>query len=214
MPIDVVLIDDHAVVREGVELLLNTQPDIRVVGSFGEGHTAIRHIEEHVPDVAVLDIAMPGSNGIDLARELQDVSPGTQILMLSVHAEPEYIARAFLAGAQGYVVKESAGRVLIEAIHAVHRGERFVSGKVDRLLLDERLREQGMIAPLDRLSAREREVLQRTVEGMTIAETARQLGLSPKSVETYRSRLMAKLGIDHVPGLVKFAIRHGITTVT
>ena len=212
MSIRIVLVDDHTVVREGVAGLLETQPDLRVVASFGEGREAIRFVEREEPDVAILDIAMPEMNGIEVARQMHDGSPGTQILMLSMFVHPEYVHRALLAGAQGYVVKGSGARVLIEAVRAVHSGRSYISGQVDRAALEQHLRQHGAGDPLGSLSTREREVLQLTVEGHSIAETARRLGVSPKSVETYRSRFMAKLGIHDLPALVKFAIRHGVTS--
>lgn len=214
MSIRIIVVDDHAVVREGISRLLEAQPDMRVIATFGEGREAIRYAEREEPDVAVLDVAMPDLNGIEVARRLQDASPGTRILMLSMHANVEYVHRALLAGAQGYVLKGSAGRALMEAVRKVHGGRRYISGQVDQNALARCFRERGISDPLDRLSAREREVLQLTVEGSTIAQTAERLQLSPKSVETYRSRLMAKLEIETIPALVKFAIRHGITTVT
>ena len=213
MTIRIVLVDDHALVREGVAGLLETQPDLRVVASFGDGREAIRFVEREEPDVAILDVAMAEMNGIEVARQIRDASPATQILMLSMHANLEYVRRALLAGAQGYVVKSSAGRVLVEAVRAVHSGRRYFSGQVNRAALEQDLLGSGAGDPLGLLSTREREVLQLTVEGHTIAETAQRLGLSPKSVETYRSRLMAKLGIEDLPSLVKFAIRHGVTSV-
>jgi DNA-binding NarL/FixJ family response regulator len=161
----------------------------------------------------VLDVAMPDLNGIEVARGLQDASPETRIVMLSMHADIEYVHRALLAGAQGYVLKGCPGRVLLEAVRAVHAGRRYICEEVGPQALEQYVRERGISDALGRLSAREREVLQHTVEGRTIAETAERLQLSPKSVETYRSRLMAKLEIEDIPALVKFAIRHGITTV-
>ena len=212
MPIRIVLVDDHTLVREGVAALLELQPDLRVIASFGEGREAIRFLEREEPDVAILDVAMPEMNGIEVARQMRDASPATQILMLSMHANLEYVRRALLAGAQGYVVKSSAGRELIEAVRAVYSGRRYFSEQVERAALEQDLLGSGAGDPLGLLSTREREVLQLTVEGHSIADSAQRLGLSPKSVETYRSRLMAKLGIEDLPSLVKFAIRHGVTS--
>ena len=182
-------------------------------GPFGAGRDAIRYVESAEADVAVLDVAMPDLNGIEVARYLQDAAPATRIVMLSMHADVEYVHRALLAGAQGYVLKDSAGRVLIEAVRAVHGGRRYICEQIGAQALEQYFRERGISDPLARLSAREREVLQHTVEGKTIVETADRLQLSPKSVETYRSRLMSKLEIEDIPALVKFAIRYGITTV-
>jgi DNA-binding NarL/FixJ family response regulator len=209
--IRIVLVDDHAVVRDGVARLLEAQPDLRVVASFSDGREAIRYVEREEPEIAVVDIAMPGMNGIEVARRICDASPATAVLALSMHANPEYACQALRAGVRGYVAKEVAGRVLVEAVRAVHAGRRYISAPLDRKEIELRLREDAPEA-LDGLSAREREVLQLTVEGHSITETAMQLRLSPKSVETYRSRLMAKLGIEDLPALVKFAIRHGITS--
>jgi len=213
MSIRIILVDDHALVREGIARLLDGQQDMRVIGSFGAGREAIRYAEREEADVAVLDVAMPDLNGIEVARFLQDASPATRIVMLSMHADVEYVHRALLAGAQGYVLKDCPGRILLEAVRTVHGGRRYVCEEVGPQALEQYIRERGISDPLARLSAREREVLQHTVEGRTIAETAERLQLSPKSVETYRSRLMSKLEIEDIPALVKFAIRHGITTV-
>jgi len=213
MSIRLILVDDHAIVREGVARLLEGQLDLRVVATFGEGWQAIRYAETEEPDVAVLDVAMPDLNGIEVARHLQDVSPATRIVMLSMHADIEYVHRALLAGAQAYVLKGSAGKVLVDAVRAVCAGRRYLCEEIDQNGLQQCFRERGISDPLDRLSGREREVLQLTVEGRTIGETAEVLRLSPKSVETYRSRLMGKLQLDDLPALVKFAIRHGITSV-
>lgn len=211
--IRIILIDDHALVREGVSRLLEAQPDMVVVGSFGDAKDAIRFATRERPDVAILDMAMPSSNDIDVARQLRDASPETHLLVLSMYSNPEYVHRALLAGVLGYVAKESAGTVLVEAVRQVQAGQRYLSESLGHEPL-QRLREGAEGSdPLEPLSAREREVLRYTVEGRTIAETAQELGLSPRSVETYRSRMMTKLGIEDVPALVKFAIRHGITSV-
>lgn len=211
--IRLILIDDHALVRDGVSRLLEAQPDMEVMGSFGDGDTAVRFAEREAPDVAVVDIAMPHVSGIDLTRRLRDAAPETGVLVLSMHSNPEYVHHALLAGALGYVAKESAGAVLVEAVRAVHAGRQYLSETLGYEALQRYQASAGPRDPLGSLSPRERQVLRYTVEGKTIAQTAAQLGVSPKSVETYRSRVMTKLGIVDLPGLVKFAIRHGITTV-
>jgi DNA-binding NarL/FixJ family response regulator len=211
--IRILLVDDHAVVREGVSRLLEAQADLRVVGSFGDAETALAFAAREEPDVAILDIAMPQASGIEVARRLREVSPDTHLLVLTMHSNPEYVRQALRAGVLGYVAKESAGPALVEAVRAVQAGRRYLSGSLGGEALGRDAGDGGEGDPLARLSAREREVLRHTVDGRTIAETAQRLGLSPKSVETYRSRLMTKLGIDDLPALVKFAIRHGVTTV-
>jgi len=213
MPIDVLLLDDHAVVRDGLQALLAAQVDIRVVGSFGDSGRAVQFASEAPPDVAVLDIAMPGLDGIEAARRIHDLCPDTHILMLSMHASPEHVYQALRAGASGYVLKESAGEEVVAAVRAVHAGERYLSEKISARTLEAYLRERGPEHPLERLSPRERQVMKLIVEGHTSNEVAALLGVSSKSIDTYRSRLMAKLGIDDMPGLVKLAIRQGLTSV-
>jgi DNA-binding NarL/FixJ family response regulator len=213
MPIDVLLLDDHAVVRDGLQALLAAQTDIRVVGSFGDSGRAVQFASEAPPDVAVLDIAMPGLDGIEAARRIHDLCPDTHILMLSMHASPEHVYQALRAGASGYVLKESAGGEVVAAVRAVHAGERYLSGKISPRVLDDYIRERGTDHPLERLSRRELQVLKLTVEGHTSGQIGALLELSPKSIDTYRSRMMRKLDIDDLASLVKFAIRHGVTSV-
>ena len=213
MAIDVLLLDDHAVVRDGLQALLAAQPDIRVVGSFGDAARAVQFAAEAPPDVAVLDIAMPGLDGIEAARRIHDQCPDTHILMLSMHASPEHVYQALRAGASGYVLKESAGGEVVAAVRAVHAGRRYLSEKLSPNALDDYIRERGTDHPLERLSRRELQVLKLIVDGASSAEVGALLGLSPKSIDTYRSRMMAKLEIDDLASLVKFAIRHGITSV-
>jgi DNA-binding NarL/FixJ family response regulator len=213
MSIDVLLLDDHAVVRDGLQALLAAQPDIRVVGSFGDAARAVQFAADAPPDVAVLDIAMPGLDGIEAARRIHDQCPDTHILMLSMHASPEHVYQALRAGASGYVLKESAGGEVVAAVRAVHAGRRYLSEKLSPHALDDYIRERGTDHPLERLSRRELQVLKLIVDGASSAEVGALLGLSPKSIDTYRSRMMAKLDIDDLASLVKFAIRHGITSV-
>jgi DNA-binding NarL/FixJ family response regulator len=211
--IRIVLVDDHALVREGVSRLLEVQPDMQVIGSFGEGAPAVAFAAEEEPDVAIVDVAMPNASGIDVVRQLREASADTHVLVLSMHSNPQYVHQALLAGALGYVAKESAGPVLVEAVREVQAGRRYLSESIGREALQRYLDDPARRDPMQQLSAREREVLRYTVQGHTIAQTAQHLGVSPKSVETYRSRLMTKLGIEDLPSLVKFAIRYGITSL-
>jgi DNA-binding NarL/FixJ family response regulator len=207
--IRVMLVDDHALVREGVSRLLQEEPDMRVVAAFADGNAAVRFAAREEPDVAILDISMPGVGGFDATRRVRAVSPRTRLLMLSVHAKVEYVQQALWAGANGYLLKESAGHEVASAVRAVFSGQRYLGDGVPLRTLAVGSRED----PLQRLSAREMEVLKLVVEGNTSNEMATQLGLSPKSIDTYRSRLMTKLGLDDLPALVKFAIRRGLTSV-
>src|SRR5688572_5484544 len=213
MQISVLLLDDHAVVRDGLQALLATQADIRVVGSFGDSGSAVAFAAESPPDVAVLDIALPGLDGIEAARRIHDQCPDTQILMLSMHASPEHVYQALRAGASGYVLKESAGGEVVAAVRAVHGGQRFLSEKISPRALDDYIRERGPDHPLERLSRRELQVLKLIVEGHTSSQVGALLGLSPKSIDTYRSRIMRKLELADFASLMKFAIRHGVTSV-
>ena len=213
MPINVILVDDHEVVRDGLRHLIEAQPDLRFVAGFGDGAAAVRFASGAHPDVAVVDIAMAGMNGIEVTRQIHDVCPGTEVLILSMHADPEFIYQAFRAGARGYIIKESAGAEVVNALRTLHGGQRYLSQKIDSAELERYLRERGEDNPIERLSQRERQVLQLIVEGRTSAEAAERLNLSPKSVDTYRSRMMKKLDIEDLATLVKFAIRHGITSL-
>ena len=204
--IGIMLLDDHALVRQALGRLLNDEPDLRVVGSFDQGAAAVAFAVRERPEVAILDVAMPGASGIEVAVELRAASPQTRLLMLSMHDRADYVEQALRAGADGYVLKECAGAELVAAVRAVHAGRRYLSARL------ERSRGEEPEDPLERLSARELEVLKLVVEGNTSHEVATMLGLSPKSIDTYRSRLMNKLDIDHLPALVKFAIRRGLTS--
>ena len=211
MPINVILVDDHAVMRDGLRYLIEAEPDLKVLASFSDGLEAVRFAATAHPEVAVVDIAMPGMNGIEVTRQIHDACPSSQVLILSMHADLEFIYQALRAGAHGYLIKESAGGEVVSAIRAVHAGSRYLSRKLDRDAIERYMLERGD-HPLDHLSARERQVLQLTVEGRTSAESGAILNLSPKSIDTYRSRLMKKLELDDLPALVKFAIRNGITS--
>jgi DNA-binding NarL/FixJ family response regulator len=214
MSITVFLADDHAVVRDGLRFLLEAQNDIEVVGDAPNGRDAVRQVAQLRPDVAVVDIAMPDLNGIEATRQIREICPSTQVIILSMHSTTEHVFRALQAGARGYLLKESAGVEVVNAVRAVHAGRRHLSEKISDQVIDDYMRQREAVeaeSPLARLSPREREILQLVVEGKSSAEIAGVLSLSPKTVETYRSRLMQKLGISDLPGLVKFAIQHGLT---
>jgi len=214
MSITVFLADDHAVVCDGLRVLLEAQPDIRVIGDAANGRETVRQVARLCPDVVVMDIAMPEMNGIEAAREIGQVCLSTQVIILSMHSTTEHIFRALQAGARGYLLKESAGIEVVNAVRAVHAGHRYLSQRISDRLIDDYVRQRQDAearGPLARLSPREREVLQLVVEGKSSAEIAGILSLSLKTVETYRSRLMRKLGISDLPALVKFAIQHGLT---
>ena len=214
MSITVFLADDHAVVRDGLRFLLEAQQDIEVIGDAANGRDAVHQVAQLHPDVVILDIAMPELNGIEAARQIGEVCPSTQIIMLSMHSTTEHVFRALQAGARGYLLKKSAGIEVVNAVRAVLAGRRYLSQKISDKVFDDYVRQREAVQakrPLARLSPREREVLQLLVEGKSGAEIAGILFLSPKTVDTYRRRLMQKLGISDLPSLVKFAILHGLT---
>ena len=210
MTIRVLLADDHAVIREGLKALLERTADILVVGEAANGRDAVSRSKELEPDVVIMDLTMPGLNGIEAVRLLREKCPATQVVMLSMHSDAEHVFRALEAGAKGFVLKESAGDEVAAAVRAAHVGERYLSRTIEAPESTGRSLARA-VSPLDRLSAREREVLQLVVEGRSSAEIAATIHLSPKTVETYRVRLMAKLRVRDVPGLVRFAIEHGLT---
>jgi len=216
MSIKVFLADDHTVVRDGLRFLLEAQPDITVVGDAADGREAVRQVEQLHPEVVIMDIAMPELNGIEAAQQICEVCPSTRVVILSMHSTSEHIFRAFQAGVCGYLLKESAGVEVVNAVRAVHTGQRYLSQKISNQVLDDYMRQREIAdarSPLAALSPREREVLQLVVEGKSSADIAGILFISPNTVDTYRSRLMRKLDVSDLPGLVKFAIQHGLTSL-
>ena len=213
MPIRVFLADDHTIVREGLRLILEAQEDITVVGQAADGQQAFDLVIKLKPDVVIMDIAMPKLNGIEAAQQIVNSRPSVKVLILSMYSSSEHISRALRAGVRGYLLKESAGKEVVDAVQTIYRGRRYLSEKISKTLVDDYAELQG--APqgkssLMRLSPREREVLQMIAEGKATKTIAELLCLSPRTVETYRSRLMEKLEINDIASLVKFAIQHGI----
>jgi DNA-binding NarL/FixJ family response regulator len=213
MTIDVFLADDHAIVREGLQHILDAQPDIRVVGQAPDGQTAIDGVVHAEPDVAVLDISMPPPSGVEAARRIRETCPSTQIVVLSMLCSMEHVSRALKAGCLGYVLKECAGAELVQAVRAVHGGHSYMSQRVSDVMLQNFVDEDQGGCPLAELSDREREVFHLVIEGLSSTEIGDLLTLSPKTIETYRSRIHRKLGTHDVPELIKFAIRHDIISI-
>lgn len=215
MKIRVLLADDHTIIREGLRILLNSQSDMEVVGTATNGREAIQLVDELNPDVVIMDISMPELNGIEAIERLMIHRSKLRVIVLSIHASKPYIARALHAGARGYLNKETAGLDVAEAVRAVYRGEQFLIPDIRDVLnsLRNQNNEANAANPLDRLSRREREVLQLVAEGKTSQEIGERLSVSAKTVDSYRSRLMSKIGVEDIAGLVKFAIQHGVISL-
>ncbi len=216
MSITIFLADDHKVLREGMRLLLETHPDFTVVGEAGNGRESVRQVHHLKPDIVIMDIAMPDLNGIEATGQITVALPSTKTIILSMYSTAQHIFRALKAGARGYILKESAGEEVVQAIRTVHNGKIYLCAEISEMVVSDYIRSRAIREPdepLARLSPREREILQLIVEGKTNAKIAEALYLSQKTVETYRSHLMQKLGINDLPGLVKFAIQHGITSL-
>jgi len=210
MPVSVMLADDHAVVRDGLRALLEGGNDLQVVAVAGNGREAVAEALRLRPDIVIMDIAMPELDGVEATRRIVERCPETRVLILSMYLSAEHIYRALQAGAQGYVLKESAGEEVVDAIRALRAGKRYLSHRITETVIDDYLREGTNVSPLDSLSLRERDVLQLVVEGRTNVAIAQALSLSPKTVETYRARIMKKLKVKDTVELVKFSMRHGL----
>jgi len=209
--IRILLADDHTLVRAGIRSLVQALPGIQVVAETGDGREALSLIETHQPDVALLDIAMPGLNGLEVAAQVADNFPYVRVVILSMHATEEYVLRALRAGAVGYLLKDADTAELELAIKAVTRGETYLSPAVSKHIT-EYIRRVGEEAhsTLERLTPRQREVLQLVAEGHTTQEIARMMNLSTKTVETHRTQLMERLDIHDIAGLVRYAVREGL----
>lgn len=196
--------------------MLGNQPDMEVVGLATNGREAIRMVDQYQPDVAVMDISMPELNGIEAIQQMLPSHPRMKVIVLSIHETKPYVYRALKAGAKGYLIKETAGLEVVDAVREVYQGERYLSQRIADLLTDiafRSLENSGETSPLEQLSPREREILQLVAEGKTSQEIAQRLSISSKTVDTYRSRLMHKIGVEDVAGLVKFAIQHGVISL-
>jgi len=208
MPIRVVLADDHILIRAGLRALLQSLPNIEVIGEASDGHEAVEVIARHQPDVVIMDIGMPGLNGVDSTRRIVKQFPGTRVFILSMHANEEYVGRALEAGAMGYLLKGAEPSELEVVLKAVMRGETYLSPSIAKHLVQDYLsHRKEKTQALPDLTARQREVLQLIAEGCSTKDIANKLKLSVKTVDTHRSELMNRLDIHEVAGLVRYAIR-------
>lgn len=211
----ILLADDHAVLRQGLRRILEEQPGWSVVGEAGNGRDVVSQVEALEPHVAVLDIAMPLLNGIEVTRQITRRPSSTRVLILSMHSDQAYVTQAVKAGARGYVLKDSAGADIIQAVSALMAGKSYFSPAVAELMLDDYVRsltERGILDRYDALSQREREVLQLVAEGRSTKEIAELLSISVATVETHRAHVLQKLDLKNTAGVVLYAARRGIVS--
>nr|WP_092068597.1 response regulator transcription factor [Dendrosporobacter quercicolus]NSL47155.1 response regulator transcription factor [Dendrosporobacter quercicolus DSM 1736]SDL78349.1 two component transcriptional regulator, LuxR family [Dendrosporobacter quercicolus] len=210
--IRIIIADDHAVLRSGLKALLSYTPQFDVIGEAGDGMTAIKMVEEVHPDVLILDLSMPGMNGVECIKELRSRGLSCRILVLTMYDDEEYIKEVMRAGADGYVLKKSADTELIEGIIKIYSGKKYLNETISQTLINSLLKtstnEPEGANPYKLLSIREREVLRFLAKGYTNSEIAEMLSLSPKTIDTYRSRIMSKLNVRKKSELVNYAMQH------
>jgi DNA-binding NarL/FixJ family response regulator len=205
------IVEDHALVRAGMRALLEKIDGIDVVAAVGDGWEAIKAVQADAPDLVLMDIAMPGLNGLDATSRIVKESPATRVILLSMHANEEYLQQALQSGALGYLLKGAELAELELAIKTVSRGESYLTPAVAKYAIEAyREKSEGPTGPLAKLSMRQREILQLIAEGHTTKDIAQRLNVSVKTVETHRAHLMERLEIHDVPGLVRFAVRVGL----
>lgn len=211
--IRVVLADDHTVMRNGLRLLLERQPNFQVVGEAADGRQAVELTDREKPDVVIMDIAMPNLNGVEATRQIVNRCPQTAVIILSMHSDESYVIRSLKAGARAYLLKDSAESDLIAAIHAIQQGRSYFSPAVSRILQEDYMRQledRGIEDTYELLTTREREILQLVAEGKSNKEIANLLNLSLYTVETHRTHILQKLNVHSVPELILYAMRKGI----
>jgi two-component system response regulator NreC len=208
----ILLVEDHIVVRQGLKALLSGEADIEVVGEADNGREALQGVSDLQPDLVLMDISMPGLNGIEATRQICQNHPGVEVVILSMHSNEEYVFQVLRAGASGYVLKQSDSSEVLTAIRAALAGGSFLSPPISRAVIDDyihRAEARGRSDTLDLLTPREREVLQLLAEGLSNQEIADQLSISVKTVETHRGNMMKKLSVESKTELVKYALRKG-----
>ena len=213
--ISIILVDDHAIMRDGLRHLLSQESDIEVVGEADNGRDAVKLVLEKKPDMVIMDVAMQDMNGIEATRQIKSEDPDIKVIALSMHSERQIVVGIFRAGASGYLLKESSSLELVEAIRTIHLGRKYLSQKISDIVLQEISdikKDTGEIG-VDVLTNRECEILQLISEGNSTKKIAEVLFISPKTVESHRANIMEKLDIHNIPELTKYAIRAGITSL-
>jgi len=212
--IRVLLAEDHTIVRQGISALLKSEPDMEVAGEASDGLEAIELTKKLIPDVVLMDISMRNLNGLEATRKIKKLFPHTKVLILTMYDNEEWIFQILKAGASGYLIKDSAMTDLISAIHAIHQGDSYLSPSISKKVIDEYIRKAELGEKKgveDLLSAREREILQLIGEGHSVPQIASLLCISKKTVEAHKTHIMEKLNIHDKVGLIKYAIRTGLT---
>ena len=212
MTVTVLVADDHPIVRQGLRHLFEAQPDMRIVGEASDGLQAVQFTEKFKPNVLILDIMMPGLNGLEVLRQVKERSPASCCIVLSMQSADVYVVEALKAGALGYVLKETGPSELLNAVQQVIQGQRYLSPKISERLIDVLIQTSEKIPadPYQTLTNREREVLQMAAEGSTSSEIAKRLSISPRTAELHRGRMMNKLGLHSQTELIRYALKRGI----
>lgn len=212
MSISIVLADDHHVVRQGVRALLEAEADLRIVGEAGDGLETVQLVERLRPNILVLDLMMPGLNGLEVTRQVRLRSPQTRVVVLSMYADEAYVLEAMRNGAVGYVLKDASVAELVKAVREAALGRRYLSPPLSERAIEAYIQkaQESMLDPYETLTTREREILQLSAEGYTNGEIAERLSISPRTAETHRSNLMRKLGLRTQADLIRYALRKGI----
>lgn len=212
MIVTVLLADDHPIVRQGLRHLLEEEQNVRIIGEASDGLQAVQLTEKFKPRVLVVDIMMPGLNGLEVLKQVKERSPNTCCIVLSMQSADVYVVEALKSGAMGYVLKETGPSELLNAVQQVIQGQRYLSPRISERLIDVLLQsaEKAAADPFQTLTNREREVLQMAAEGMSSAEIARRLSISPRTAELHRGKMMNKLGLHSQSELIRYALRRGI----
>ena len=215
MSIKVLLVDDHAIIREGLRSLLEKQPEMKVIADTDDGRKALEFVRDLLPNIVIMDISMPGLNGIEATRQITAEFPAVKVIALSIHSKRRFVADMLSAGATGYILKECLFDELVQAIKAVAAGGRYLSPRITDVVVNDYVKRLSATteSPFEALKAREREVLQLVAEGKSTKQIALELHVSTKTIEANRRQIMEKLNIHSVAELTKYAVREGLTTL-